>query len=117
MPSLDDFKIAAFGHTRVGKSEWARGERAVARRTDPDTSHDAAESIRNLRASQDAVLATFWRFGPMTDQELVDRYAGPPQSTSGLRTRRHELVDRGLIRDSGERRKLESGRLAIVWTA
>jgi hypothetical protein len=92
-----------------------------ARLTDPPTSHRAASSVRNLRESQEAVLRCFL-WGPMTDEELVNAYDpdGPlqehPQSPSGLRTRRKELCDLGLVEDSGERRRLKSGRLAVVWS-
>lgn len=47
--------------------------------------------------------------------------AAPAQSESGLRTRRAELVDRGLVKDTGRTRKtrLASGALSkamTVWT-
>ena len=93
--------------------------RAKARHSDPDTSHDAARSLSagKLRASQKAVLGHFRKFGPMTDTDLVNVYVGSPQSRSGLRTRRSELVDRGLVEDTGARKKLPTGRNAIVWRA
>lgn len=99
---------------------------AYARRTDPETSHEAAQSIRSdkLRRSQEAVLALFRAQGAMTDVELVEFYAKRaefgrvvPQSDSGIRTRRSELVTAGKVIDSGERVKLPSGRRAIVWKA
>lgn len=92
---------------------------AHARRSDPHTSHDAAKSLARgtLRASQAAVLSHFHRFGLMTDTDLVNVYVGVPQSRSGLRTRRCELVDRGLIEDTGVRKRLPTGRRAIVWRA
>lgn len=96
-----------------------------ARRTDPATSHDAARSIKAaaLRASQEAVLKFLRRHGPATDVELVEGYPEwaralhPPQSPSGLRTRRHELVEAGAVVDTGDRAELPSGRKAIVWAA
>jgi len=93
--------------------------RANARRTDPATSHDAARSLSpdKLRDSQKAVLGHFRKFGPMTDTDLVNMYVGPPQSRSGLRTRRSELAGRGLIEDTGARKRLPTGRNAIVWRA
>jgi hypothetical protein len=93
--------------------------RAKARHSDPHTSHDAARSLSagELRDSQKAVLGHFRRFGPMTDTDLITVYVGSPQSRSGLRTRRSELVDRGLIEDTGARKKLPTGRNAIVWRA
>jgi len=91
---------------------------ARARATDPDTSHEAARSVSNLRLSQESVLKVL-RLIPMTDVEMARIYHSsidvPLQSDSGLRTRRKELVDLGLVRDSGHRRKLPSGRSAIVW--
>lgn len=101
-------------------------ERAHARRSDPETSHAAAASIsqEKLRASQVAVLAIFQRVGAMHDERLLAAYAdvtllhgtiGPMQSPSGIRTRRRELVDLGLLRNSGETVTLPSGRRSIVW--
>ena len=88
-----------------------------ARTTDPKTSHDAAESVREVTATQDYVLRALRR--PRTDVELVEAYRNfkiaPKASESGLRTRRSELVRQGLVRDSGRRVVLDSGRAAIVW--
>lgn len=96
-----------------------------ARTTDSDTSHAAARSVKQLRASQEAVLAVFQDHPEgLTDPEVALSYdrlkyyrpdAFPRQSDSGLRTRRAELVARGFLRDSGRRKKLRTGRKAIVW--
>lgn len=92
--------------------------RARARGTDPSTSHDAADSVGPLRPRQEAVLKLL-RERPMIDQELVRIYEArriyPLQSVSGIRTRRCELVDRGDVIDTGQRRKTASGRNSIVW--
>jgi hypothetical protein len=92
---------------------------AHARRTDPETSHAAARSISSdkLRQSQDEVLRLFDVGGNMTDVEvaLLASVEGVVQSPSGLRTRRRELVDLGLLKDTGKRERLLSGRQAIVW--
>jgi len=100
---------------------------AHARRTDPDTSHDAAESVGNVTARQVAVLRLFLRdynAAGMTDMELIEAYEVaarldprlfPEQSHSGLRTRRSELVHNGFVVDTGQRRRLPSGRWSIVW--
>lgn len=93
---------------------------ARARSADPDTSHAAAASLApdKIRLSQHAVLRHLRRHGPMTDTEMVDSFDGKIyQSPSGLRTRRKELVDRGLVIDTGKRETLESGRSATVWDA
>lgn len=99
-------------------------EKAHARTTDPVTSHEAAGSVKHLRVSQEAVLSAF-PSSPllgMTDQELVSKYGHltgeghvPLQSESGVRTRRSELVKKGRLVDSGDRRLTVSGRKSIVW--
>ena len=111
-------------------------DKAHARQSDPDTSHEAAASVGNLTGRQGAIL----RFlennlekmmemvglpkSHFTDFALVLAYQErwrsvlpryPDQSDSGIRTRRKELVERGLIEDSGMRVKMPSGRKAIVW--
>jgi hypothetical protein len=57
----------------------------------------------------------------MVDWDMIDAYRtrkrAPKASTSGLRTRRAELVKMGLIKDSGKRARLRSGRYSIVWEA
>jgi hypothetical protein len=93
---------------------------AHARRGDPETSHQAAASITpaKLRRSQAWVLLVFEHYPRLHDEELVhcyDMLGLPAQSVSGLRTRRRELVDQGYLADSGERVRLVSGRLSIVW--
>lgn len=99
------------------------GAEPLARTSDPETSHEAAESVRPfLTARREAVLLVLGGAGPMTDEELQAEYlfaAGmdivPAQSASGLRTRRSELVDAGMVVDTGERRRTASGRQAVVW--
>lgn len=91
--------------------------RAGARDTDPDTSREAARSVTDLTERRAAVLATLRRLGSGTDADIAWAYPrdAPRQSPSGLRTRRSELVAAGLVRDSGLRARMESGRRAIVW--
>lgn len=94
--------------------------RARARHTDPDTSHEAAASLSSdhIRASQNAVLVFLRRHGAMCDADLVARYDGTPsQSPSGLRTRRKELLTRGLVADTGTQTLMPSGRWSTVWGA
>lgn len=96
---------------------------ARARRTDPGTSHVAAKSLGDLRPKQVAVHSALTALGPATDTHLAEFYfeqadafaRWPMQSSSGIRTRRRELTDAGLVVDTGKRRKLRSGRRAIVW--
>lgn len=96
-----------------------------ARATDPQTSHDAARSVRKetLHRGRLAVLRVL---APerMTHETLLERYEArsfidpehfPPQSQSGLRTRCAELVDKGYVKDSGMKERLRSRRWAVRW--
>jgi hypothetical protein len=91
---------------------------AAARRTDPETSWEAARAAtQGLRQSLAAVLEAFQRLGPMTDETLVARYPAdlPPQSPSGLRSRRAELVSRGYIRFAGQYELTDTGNRTRLW--
>jgi hypothetical protein len=90
---------------------------ARARNTDPVTSHLAAEAVDNITKTQEFILRCLRK--PRPDVELVEAYrnmkTAPRASESGIRSRRAELVDRGLVVDTGGRVKLSSGRYAIIW--
>lgn len=98
----------------------------IARPTDPITSHAAAASARRTsaecRQNVHAVLAA--HPDGLTHDELIEAYRGREathgyrhHSDSGIRTRCHELVAEGRVEDTGEKRRLPSGRGAIVWAA
>jgi hypothetical protein len=91
-----------------------------ARLSDPQTSQDAANSVQNITATQRTIYNLL--INSMTDEELYTSYGkaviaglAPMASPSGVRSRRAELVVLGLVEDTGLRRKLVSGRNAIVW--
>jgi predicted phosphoadenosine phosphosulfate sulfurtransferase len=92
------------------------------RATDPETSREAAESISADSVSETQKQILNLLYVPMTDEQLVVRYLAWVErenrgyaSASGIRTRRAELVKKGLVEDTEERTKLASGRRAIVW--
>jgi hypothetical protein len=94
-----------------------------ARTTDPLTSHQAAASVSNLTATKRFILWLFDKYGYLTDEELYAEYCrymangnAPMATSSGVRTRRSELVQEGLLFDSGGKSKTASGRNAIIWT-
>lgn len=101
--------------SRTGPPE---AERAHARHNDPDTSHEAAASVSDIRERQRYVLTCLEHLKEATDEELVEaypRYDLPRQSTSGIRTRRRELADLGLVVQTGAKRVMSSGRRGHVW--
>jgi hypothetical protein len=87
------------------------------RTTDPTTSHEAAESVKNMTPLKTAILDCLTI--PMNDEHLVSfvqwRYGHDFAAPSGIRSRRKELCVAGLIKDTGDREVLKSGRKAIVW--
>lgn len=94
------------------------------RRTDPTTSHVAADSVQSKSAlSRDFVLYLLREVGPSADHELVDaaellaaRKPNTPRfSPSRIRTARHELTEDGLVCDTGYYHLTVSGRPAMVW--
>lgn len=94
-----------------------------ARRTDPQTSHEAAERVRGVNAVQSTILMILWQRGPMTDPQIAEHYyrrvadgTAPKHSESGLRTRRNELVEMGKVVPTGEKVRLNTGRYATVWS-
>lgn len=95
---------------------YGLGERAMARATDPDTSHDAAASISEgaLRDSQRFVWQILKWNGPRSDTG-ISGLSLAQYSDSRLRTARCELVRKGLVRDSGRRERTPSGRWAAIW--
>lgn len=91
-----------------------------ARLSDPQTSQDAANSVQHVTKTQQAIYNLL--INSMTDEELFTSYSkavaaglAPMASPSGVRSRRAELVAMKLVEDTGIRRKLVSGRNAIVW--
>jgi phosphohistidine swiveling domain-containing protein len=88
-----------------------------ARTTDPETSHEAAESVTNITPLKQEILQRLMT--PMTDADLIEAIRVSSRlivTESGVRSRRAELVQAGLVKDTGARIKLATGRNAIVWT-
>ena len=92
---------------------------AKTRASDGHTSRKAASSVTNMTKKRQDVMMTFRRYGTLTDEQLVSVYGQmgdvADQSESGLRTRRSELVKMGLLCDTGQTRRIRSGRMAVVW--
>lgn len=98
---------------------------ARARTGDPDTSHEAAASITeaHLSAAQTLILSLIRAHGPLADHELDAAYERQRGlgldiqiSPSGVRTRRRELVDAGLVEQHGDTLS-PTGRRAFTWRA
>lgn len=96
---------------------------ARARRSDPTTSHEAADS-NDLAESSAYVLLLLFAHGPLADHELTMKAAGDMSrylpgviayTPQRLRTARHELVESGHVVDTGIYRLTASRRRAKVW--
>lgn len=126
---VDDDQLALeylcpYGHPNETQLFWdslAAERHAHARRDDLDTSHEAAASVDpQIRESQQNCLLVFRQHGAMCDEQAFYVYHAfhkdlKPQAPSGLRSRRNELVKLGLIRNTGEKVVLRSGRRSYVW--
>lgn len=90
-------------------------DKALARNTDPFTSHEAAALV-DLNSAEQAVLQAIIKSGStgLIAAELP-AITGLPLNTASARTR--PLVNKGFITDSGEKRKGPNGRRQIVWKA
>lgn len=80
-----------------------------------ETSIAAAEAIKpRVEIYRERILAEIKRSGALgrTDGELQEQLA---MNGSTQRPRRIELVDAGLVKDSGRTRKSASGRACVVW--
>jgi len=97
----------------------------VARNTDRETSHAAAKSVtsQTITLTRRAILVALDDGVPATDEQIIDAVAwafktssrpGTP-SESGIRTRRKELENLGLVRVAGESRT-SSNRKCMTFT-
>jgi len=89
--------------------------RTLHRRTDPDTSREAAERIAASRTALQARILSFAKAAGglgFTDLALGDHFAN---HGSTYRSRRAELTKAGEIVDSGHRSVSDNGRRMIVW--
>jgi hypothetical protein len=98
----------------------AERDTARARKTDPLTSHAAADSNQNREEVAEHVLHLLQRFGPMTDSELTVRFfvdtTSPEAHFDSPRKRRSDLTKAGLVIPTITRRPTTTGRASIVWT-
>lgn len=96
-----------------------------ARTTDPDTSHDAAETVTHVAVMRARVYGLYLTHPEgLTDEQLLAVYSAQHggslrslEARSSPRKRRSDLAQQGLLEDSGERRRLTSGRRGVVWRA
>jgi len=90
---------------------------ALARGSDPDTSHDAAQDVQGGKASrmEQQVLDMLKQYPDgLTGHELVHLTGIPYQSCT---PRIRPLVRKGLVIDSGNRREGPCRKQNIIWKA
>jgi hypothetical protein len=69
-----------------------------------------------MTKTQKDIYQIIEQYGPISDQVLVPmaQHIAKYKSSSGIRSRRAELADKGLLREAG-RITLPSGRRAATW--
>lgn len=94
-----------------------RPARERVRRADPETSKAAARSITADSELHHQIVGLLYRSVPLTDEEICTRLLaqGIRCTPSGVRSRRSELVDAGIVKDSGQRGTTVAGRESIRW--
>lgn len=93
---------------------------ARARKTDPATSHYAAESVTGITEVKRRILQTFEQYGAMTHEQLIENYNklwgnSFKASVSGLRSRCRDLVNEGYIVETPLEGVTSNGRKSTVW--
>jgi len=89
--------------------------KTMARSSDPITSYNAAQNaLKNVKGHKAIVLAAFKVRGEygFTHEELGEAV---PIRSDTARKRCRDLVDLGLVEDSGLKRVVSSGNQSIVW--
>lgn len=89
--------------------------KTMARSQDPVTSFYAAQNtLKNVKGHKKIVLDAFIARGDRgyTHEELGEAV---PIRADTARKRCRDLVDAGLVEDSGEKRRVSSGNLATIW--
>ena len=90
--------------------------RRMSRRSDPETSRKAAESlVPRLSKLHEQVLAAFQREGALTDEELERQPEFWTCSPSTVRKRRSELFQMGKLVACGERMNARGSAKLTVW--
>jgi hypothetical protein len=78
-----------------------------------ETSKAAAASVQHSAESlQQRVYRWFLEHGPATDEEMIHSLG--LETRNGI-PRRVELVRKGMVRDTGQKKKGASGRFATIW--
>jgi hypothetical protein len=81
------------------------------RRSDPETSRNRLSADRITRIQQDILNYVSRYPGGVTDLDIQTFFN---DQGSTYRTRRAELTERGLLKDSGERMR-QQGRRRVLW--
>lgn len=88
------------------------------RRTDPDTSRraDNTPQAANRRRVRRTIVEVLREEGPLTDEEMLPLVRSLMCCTpSGVRGRRSELVEDGVVIDTGARGRTKAGCQCIIW--
>lgn len=104
-----DVESGAMDHVPVSPQRRAR-------RSDPITSHNAASGGPGDSKLRQDIIRVLTAHGPLTDDEIRARLQAEGSTLrSNPRRRRSELLQAGVVFDTGEKRLSDLGSFAIVW--
>ena len=117
MAEQQSFPFGEGDTSRAPEPKRHPAPRAVARRTDPHTSWEAAASLKPkvLTKIQQEVLAYFRRVGRSIDEQMIEAFRERDYADSTVKTRRCELVRMGYLRNSGVVAVNRRGNNMIIW--
>ena len=96
-------------------------DEARARWSDPETSHEAARSVVRVTETQSRILAILAEHHPepLSDEQIAQIYyptwGRTGRTPQGLRSRRADLVKKGMVRHSGFFGETHTGRRCRLW--
>jgi hypothetical protein len=97
---------------------WSEETRKRARKADPETSYEAAASVRNVTETQNAIFEIIKKHGPISDESILfrlDTETALVVSPSGARSRRAELVAQKRVEFADDYGMTSSNRRTRLW--
>lgn len=117
-PTLFDWRPPEWRHENLRKYEASKQPAPIVAGGYQPTSYEAwIASLPKLRETERGIVELLHASGPLTDEELYDAYTAdhPAAYRNTVLPARTGLANAGIVKDTGAKRQVRSGRNAIVW--